>query len=256
MASRGREAADVNLVERPEQPAQPWIARWRSDVSDDGYSLTGYDEHRCICVGIPKTASRSVMLSLFGNLGGGHTDIRRYRKVFGADFDRYFKFTFVRNPWDRLVSAYLFMKKGGLTPAAAAWSQTHLARFTSFASFVDGWVTPENITTWRHFRPQHSYICDADGRLAVDYVGYFEHLPRDFRIVSQRLGLEPELRHENRTDGRRADYRSYYTDATAEAVARVYARDVDAFGYRFDHAHPRASGAQDPSAARGQSDHA
>jgi len=231
-------------MDRPVELGQPWIARWRSGVSSDGYSLRGYDALRCICVGIPKTASQAVMLSLFGDLGGGHTDIRRYRKVFGDDFDRYFKFAFVRNPWDRLVSAYLFMKQGGLTPAARSWSDVHLARFDSFASFVREWVTPENIASWRHFRPQHGYVT-ADGRVAVDYLGCFEHLARDFNIVSARLGIAARLRHENRTAGRGADYRSYYTAAAAELVASVYARDIEMFGYHFDRAAPDGPGLGD-----------
>jgi hypothetical protein len=232
----------MSLMDRSPELGPPWISRWRTEVSAEGYSLSGYDKLRCIFVRIPKTASRSVTLSLFGNLGGGHTDIRRYRKVFGDEFDRYFKFTFVRNPWDRLVSAYFFLKDGGLTPAASSWSQTHLSAFASFSSFVDGWVTPENVTTWRNFRPQHAYVCDADGHFAVDYVGCFERLEGDFRAVSQRLGIEAELLHENRTAGRRIDFRTYYTDAMAEAVGKAYARDIELFGYRFDHAPPGSPG--------------
>jgi ligand-binding SRPBCC domain-containing protein len=235
----------VTASEHPPQPELPWIARWRTEVSADGYTLKGYDALRCIFVGIPKTASQSIALSLFGNLGGGHTDARRYRRVFGSDFDRYFKFTFVRNPWDRLVSTYFFLKNGGITPRAKAWSETHLSAFDSFASFVEAWVTADNVAGWRNFRPQHAYVASGDGTLVVDYVGRFERLAQDVSTVCGRLGVDATLLHENATRGREADYRSYYTDAMAEAVGQVYARDVELFGYRFDRPapHSRDSGA-------------
>lgn len=230
MSTRDRGAAP--------EPSPVWISRWRTDVSPEGYSLRSYDELCCIFVRIPKTASRSVALSLFGNLGGAHTDVRRYRQVFDREFDRYFKFAFVRNPWDRLVSTYFFLKNGGITARAREWSEAHLSVFTSFGEFVDAWVTQENVAKWRNFRPQHAFVCDVDGRVALDYVGCFERLAQGVDAVSRRLGVRAALLHENRTPGRHTDYRTYYTDGTAERVGRVYARDVELFGYRFGTAAP------------------
>src|SRR5258706_16293188 len=75
-----------------------------------------FDEHRCIFVHIPKCAGNSVTKSLsqFGGFDCGHTNLKRFQIMFGPEeFNRYFKFAFVRNPYDRLFSAFLFMKKGG-----------------------------------------------------------------------------------------------------------------------------------------------
>ena len=69
-------------------------------------SLRSYDEYKCIFVHVPRTGGVAIAKSLFGNLGGSHISISLYRKVFSDVFDGYYKFTFVRNPWDRLVSAY------------------------------------------------------------------------------------------------------------------------------------------------------
>lgn len=53
-------------------------------------------------------------MTLFGNLGGAQLRIPHDQLIFSQrEFEDYFKFTFVRNPWDRLLSAFLFLKKGG-----------------------------------------------------------------------------------------------------------------------------------------------
>lgn len=81
----------------------------------NNYSYKPLDNLKCIFVHIPKTAGISISRSIFGNLGGGHTKIRDYELIFSAkDFNNYFKFTFVRNPWDRIFSAYRFLKNGGI----------------------------------------------------------------------------------------------------------------------------------------------
>ncbi|HTL74630.1 MAG TPA: sulfotransferase family 2 domain-containing protein, partial [bacterium] len=74
-----------------------------------------FDQHRCIFVHVPKCAGISLVKSLFGDFDCGHTNLRRYQIMFApAEFNGYFKFTIVRNPFDRVVSAFLFLKKGGV----------------------------------------------------------------------------------------------------------------------------------------------
>lgn len=70
-------------------------------------------------------------------------------------FGSYLKFAFVRNASDRLLSTYLFLQNGGTNDADAAWAKQNLSGIPTFESFVESWLSPENIQTWVHFRPQH-----------------------------------------------------------------------------------------------------
>src|SRR5579864_4267416 len=63
------------------------MQRERREPNDEGYTFRPFDEHRCIFVHIPKCAGVSICTSLFGNLAGGHTDLRTYELVFSpAEF--------------------------------------------------------------------------------------------------------------------------------------------------------------------------
>lgn len=198
-----------------------------------GYSLEPFDQYRCIYVHIPKTAGVSVAKALFGNYGAGHVPITMHRRIFGdVLFDQYFKFTFVRNPWDRVVSAYTFLQKGGMDREDKAFAARHIAPYADFDEFVRRWLTPENAHRSLHFRPQADWLCLRDGTLAVDYIGHFERIAEDFQVICKRLGIEADLGHHNASQ--RRDYREYYTDETAGIVGDVYRRDVTLCEYQYD----------------------
>lgn len=204
----------------------------RRRTTETGYSFKPFDDLGCIFVHIPKCAGIAVARSLFGNLGGGHETIAHYRLVFGVrEFDRYFKFCFVRNPWDRLVSAYEFLRRGGINDTDRAWAQEHLADYDDFGAFVRGWLTPESTGSYHHFRPQHHFLVDDDGELPFNFVGSFETLAEDYRSVADRLGSSAPLAEENR--GAPRDYRESYDEETISIVARVYADDIALLGYEF-----------------------
>lgn len=201
-----------------------------------GRSLKPFDQQKCIFVHITKCAGISISKSLFGNLGGSHLRIPHYQLIFSQyEFEEYFKFTFVRNPWDRLVSAFLFLKKGGANKQDRAWAEENLSGFEDFEAFVTKWVNRKNVNTWKHFVPQYKFVCEPGGQTPkVDFVGYFERLDDDFAYVRQRLGLHSSLQHLNKTSGSKKDFREFYSEATREIVADVYREDIRLFGYNFE----------------------
>lgn len=137
-----------------------------------------------------------------------------------AVFGRMFKFAFVRNPWDRLVSRYSYLLRTTDHPRH---------EFVSRMKGIDDYIAWE-IAREKMF--QHTYVTDAAGRWLVDFVGYYERLHEDFARACAKLGVKAELPRANTSSHR--DYRTYYSPATRELVAKHFRRDVELFGYQFD----------------------
>jgi ubiquinone/menaquinone biosynthesis C-methylase UbiE len=157
-----------------------------------------------------------------------HAKARDGQKELGPGiWDAYYKFAFVRNPWDLQVSMYHFILREPEAP-----KHREVKALGSFEKFVD-WVVetdepyPKGIT-----KLQSEMITDAEGRLLVDFVGRYETLEADFAHVAQAIGIDAELPHLNRSSHR--DYRCYYTPHTKDLVAEHFRTDIESFGYCFD----------------------
>lgn len=197
------------------------------------YSLAPFDYYKCIFIHIPKTAGISVSLALFGNLAGGHKKIREYQTIFPKrTFDRYFKFAFVRNPWDRVVSTYFYLIRGGINEADKAWAEQNIIKYPDFKSFVVGWLKVENIYSQIHFVPQFEFLINSNGILDVDFIGRFENLESDFETIKSMVKTGSELEKHNHSK-RGLNYTHYYDEETKEIVRKVYKKDIDLFGYTY-----------------------
>ena len=208
---------------------------WRSVVysSPKGdFSLRAFDKYKCVFIHITKSAGTSVAKSLFNELPNHYTAIE-YRVIFGRrDFNRYFKFAFVRNPWDRLYSAYTYLKDGGWNEQDGEWFSANLAHLPDFNTFVLEWLEPDRLNTHPHFYPQSNFICDSRGYPLLNYLGYFETMKDDFSYITQQLAIESTLIHVNAT--RRAGYKEIYSPEAISKVHSIYHQDIENFGYDFD----------------------
>lgn len=151
-------------------------------------------------------------------------------------YREHFKFAFVRNPWDRLVSCYSnkFADRG----KGLGGPQKRSERFRpgmAFAEFVEAvHATPDEDAN-PHFRSQHTVVCDSDGRVMADFVGRFESLREDFRTVAEEIGapdLELPHRLKSRARGSRP-YTDFYDERLKGLVAERYEKDIETFGYHF-----------------------
>ncbi len=218
------------------------LRQMRRSESATGYSLQQFEASNSIFIHIPKASGVSVAKSLYGNMAGGHMAMRDYELAFGPHFLRKaFVFTFVRNPWDRLHSAYRFLAKGGMNRADVQWAAAHAAYLESFEGFVTDGLQVPTIAESIHIVPQtHLLFSPVYGYDAIDFIGRFENLRDDFETVCTALGAtDAELSHENRTAGEKEDYRSSYSDDMRAAVGEFYRTDIDLLGYSFDGAAPK-----------------
>jgi len=198
--------------------------------------LSSFDEHRCIFVHIPKNAGSSVSRSL-GIKPNGHTGIWTYQMIFSPEeFRNYFKFAVVRNPWDRVLSAFLFLKNGGISKGDKQW-QEFLSSYETFDDFVRLGLSRTMTMSRSHFRPQRDYICVGSNPPAMDFICYYEDLDADFRYVCEKLNINAPLLKLNVTESGRRDYKSYYTEETRRKVAELYADDIRILGYSFDNSN-------------------
>lgn len=199
------------------------------------------DEFRFVFVHIPKTAGTSIRNALKTIPGSRafkgadpeskptkHSSLQLARERDGrlsAEFEKYRCISFVRNPWDRFVSLYAYLRER----AQAEW-QEDLASFESFTRAV----LEKRAWTVRlaSLRSQESYLMDQKGQLLVTAWGHFECLAEDFARITADLGVGVSLPKQN--SSRHADYREYYTAETMGLVGEYFAGDVRRFGYPFE----------------------
>jgi hypothetical protein len=208
------------------------IADLKKEISKQNSLLSSFLKTKSIFVHIPKTAGVSVVKGLYGEVkGGGHPSAITYRKVFKNNFKLYFKFCFVRNPYDRLYSAYNFMKKGGLHQTDANWADKHINRFKNFEEFVLNWVNIKNIQKGIHFKPQTYFICNKNGELLVDFVGKMEQIEEDFNYIANKLSVTTKLEKFNVSNLNKININDVYNKKMKEIVYEVYKSDFDTLLY-------------------------
>ena len=186
-------------------------------------------KHKCIFIHIRKTAGISIR-NVLGECDGTHDGLHFHNHLYhhknilsGQLYSEYFKFTFVRNPWDLRVSLYRYLAKGG------HGSLTRYARQLSFSNWIKRYSDRVNVNTTHTGRTQTSYI---EPPKDMDFIGKFENLQEDFNIVCDKIGIpRQELPHKNKT--KHKHYTEYYDDETRQIVAEKYAKDIEYFNYEF-----------------------
>ena len=223
-------------------------------------------ELNCLFVHIPKAAGQSIEQFFMDRLGldwtidrdavllGSNEDPTRGTEklahlsaseyvdcdyISQSDFDSLYKFSFVRNPFERIVSEYRYR---------------NYFHHRSFRHFVLEQLPQKSWDDkYRHIMPQYDMLHDADGKLLVDFVGKFETLQTDFDQVCKQLGIDDsQLPHRNPSnkksrnikrrvrnfiyqnkESNKRKYTEYFDDETLAAVTRLYEKDIETFQYRF-----------------------
>jgi len=235
------------------------------------------DERRFIYFVVPKVACSSIktaLLSLFDVdateyefiqeddtpdldvhrlFAGSGYQINKNQLIRRMDRGRYrehFKFAFVRNPWDRLVSCYsekvMDVKETelGEPPFRKVPSEkgSRLYKGMPFAEFVETVCEIPDDEANMHFISQHVVVCGPgrDSQIMADFVGRFENLAADFAVVAEKIGgaRRLQLPHKLRSTSRKSrPYTEFYDDRLRDLVYERYREDIEIFNYSFGDSH-------------------
>ncbi len=210
-------------------------------------------ELKTVFIHVPKTGGTSIEFALSKYCLKDHVSIdeqhfkkRKIIKKIGiTNWNEYFKFAFVRNPWDRLVSAYYFkVKRTNVTknltnffgslkekiiditnaPPEKFLKKTPSLQMDVFSNFREWafYVYQKKVNL-----SQMGFLCD------LDFIGRFENLEEDFKIVCKKIDIqELPLEHINASD--HCHYSRYYDKKTKEMVGEWFRDEIDRFDYKFE----------------------
>lgn len=211
------------------------------------------DALRLVYLSIPKAACTAIKLAFAKALGFDfapgeniemavhhHPQWRWAQSKLPEAQRSYDRFTFVRNPFDRLVSCY----RQKIIAAPTSTGQAPLFRNyffampanISFADFAQRVSKIPDAVADSHFKSQYALL-HRKGELQVDYVGKFERFDQDWQPLAEKYQLDPLLAQANvskNKPGCHSDYRLYYTEDLVQLVYERYRKDVETFGYQAE----------------------
>lgn len=150
-----------------------------------------------------------------------HDNILAAKSRMPADhFERYFKFAFIRNPWERLVSEYEF-----LLNRPSHGRHKRVKALDNFSEFIQMQIP-------RSDAYQLNMLCDRKGRVLMDFLGKLENLEQDWHHVCEQIGIENQaLPRKNVIEHK--PYQAYYNKDSVHLVAKHWAREIELFEYSY-----------------------
>ena len=212
------------------------------------------DQYKFVFIDICKNAGTSINASFINQFPdivfeGKHHSIKNYTAIGHIDADKvtcsalnsdiindYFLFSVIRNPWDRMVSLYLW----GANRSEKDSKELEIWwRGYSFEKFIKGISeNTHNEYNGHRYKTQLEWVSDDDNNILVDFFMMYENLDKDFSQLLHKLNL-PQfslLKHNtaySKSGKTRKHYSHYYNNLTAEIVSRKYAEDIKFFKYQF-----------------------
>lgn len=145
--------------------------------------------------------------------------------VLPADLERLFILTLVRNPWDRVVSYYHWLRGQRFGHPAVALAKAH-----DFSAFLNHPQTVQSLRRW----PYGAYVRDPEGRDRARLMARVEALAEDLEPFEAHLGFRLAPLARANESARPRDWRGFYSDQDAALIGGLCAQDIARFGYGFD----------------------
>lgn len=181
---------------------------------------------------IPRTAGTSLKEILPDGtfiLGHNYYD-EGYKHLYHhrIPFMKRFVFSFVRNPYDRVVSAFHYLNAGGNNPKDEIVRDIYLSQYNGDFDYFVEYGFPK-VLDQIHFMPQYSWIFYNYINIC-NYVGKFETINEDIKELSKFIDFKSDsLPDINKSEHKH--YKDYYTVATKKIIYEYYRTDFELFGY-------------------------
>jgi chondroitin 4-sulfotransferase 11 len=188
------------------------------------------NKHRVLFIHVSRTGGttiRELLRACMSDSVGGlrskqlsqHATANEIAAAFGTDFHAYFRFAFVRNPWDRLWSWYSLRR--------SATGDTQM----TFDAFLNIWIPPHGPLV---LSSQTDSLYSSSGELLVDALGRYENFASDLKAIFKQAEL-PLLSEIPCLNASEADhYSRFYSEYGRDLVERAYRADLENFDYRYE----------------------
>lgn len=202
------------------------------------------DKKKVVYLDIPKVANTSIKASIMGFKDKEYsvTEVHILASEKGVNElselqKGYHKFTFVRNPFERLVSCYeskYHTDKKELKDHL--WYDYYLFGYIRKDKGFDHFVKkiyriPDYLKDF-HFLPQYNIVYNKSGKSRVNDIGKLEHISELYPQLQKKYGFD-DLPHLNQSE--KKVWMDYYTKETAALAYRMYRKDIEAFGYKSEY---------------------
>lgn len=206
----------------------------KSDIYNTYPYRSYFDKCECIFIHIPKAAGTSVLkeLSNNGKIYRDHSTWFDYYRNNSIKFNNYFKFTITRNPFDRAISTYTYLKKGGNKVDDLYFSDLFESNNITFEKFILEYLDEETIHEHTLFKPQYLFIYDYKYNLQVDFIVKLENIDKDFEYIKSKISIKSHtLRNANQSD-RQTGLKDYYINQKmVDKVIKLYRKDFELLQY-------------------------
>jgi len=169
---------------------------------------------------------------------GAHVDINDLQKNYIRKndtefFNNAFKFAFVRNPFDWLLSTYFYIKCAKGHKFHDRISKMNLYQFLNWYIFVARYMDrPFGSNKYLHLK---NFLTDEYGNVIIDYIGQIEKFQEGIDHVLSTLDMKHQnVEVVNKNPNRKAEWKEYYDPRCRKIVETYFGEDLEFFGYNFE----------------------
>lgn len=206
-----------------------------------------YNKYKCIHIHIPKCAGTSIILALFNKkiikwssyrkIWKQHATAKETKEYYATEeqWNNYFKFAFVRNPFDKIVSSYNWLCRNlkACNFRDKLLFDDFVYRRGYFKEILDKNFIHKSNNKYHHLRPCYEYLFDNNNILMIDYIGRYENLKDNWNFICNKLKIKIKIPHVHKQSRDNKNYREYYNKKTKDFVYENYKKDLKIFKYKF-----------------------